>query len=109
MDLDFVNACLGGDLDEIVRLTDLNPKLAHDVFGFEAVIIKGHLDAVKHFIKKGARLAPVNTHSLIWAAHNKHINVLNYLRKIAGDDWKCHKCIVRSTCLDLCEGFRNGH
>jgi ankyrin repeat protein len=107
MEIEFINACLNGDLDEIAMFIDSNPGLVHNVFGFEAVIVKGYLEAVKYFVGKGATLNSVTTSSIIWAAHNKHIKVINYLRKIAGDEWKCHNCIVKSTCLDLCDNFNN--
>jgi ankyrin repeat protein len=67
---------------------------------------EGHLETVKCSIENGAYIHAENDWALRRAARNRHFKVVNYLRRAAGDEYKCHRCLIRSTCLDLCEDFR---
>jgi hypothetical protein len=66
----------------------------------------GHLEVVKYLIEHGANIHMFSDEALRWATGNGHLQVANVLRKAAGDKYKCHKCIIRSTCLELCDDFR---
>jgi ankyrin repeat protein len=68
----------------------------------------GHLAIVKYLIEQGANIHARDDLALRWAAaaEGGHLQVVNYLRKAAGDKYKCHKCLIRSTCLGLCKDFR---
>jgi len=47
----------------------------------------------------------------VWPAIRSQVNnidyleVVNYLREVTGDKWKCYNCIVRATCLNLCKDW----
>jgi hypothetical protein len=43
------------------------------------------------------------------ATAKRHLQIANVVRRAAGDKYKCHKCIIKSTCLKLCKDFRNEH
>jgi ankyrin repeat protein len=67
---------------------------------------KGHLEIVKYLIEHGASIHANRDEALRGAAFNGHLQVANVLRKAAGDKYKCHKCMIKPTCLELCEDFR---
>jgi ankyrin repeat protein len=66
----------------------------------------GHLVVVRYLIEQGADIHAGYDWALRFAAEDGHLKVVNHLRKVAGDEYKCHKCLIRSTCLELCEDFR---
>jgi ankyrin repeat protein len=66
----------------------------------------GHLEMVKYLIEQGADIHTTSDWALRYAARNGHLQVVNVLRKAAGSKYKCHQCIIKSTCLDLCNDFR---
>jgi ankyrin repeat protein len=66
----------------------------------------GYLEVVKCLIKQGADIHAEKDFALRFAAKYGHLQVANVLRKAAGDAYKCHRCIIKSTCLELCKGFR---
>ena len=65
----------------------------------------GHLKLVKFLVEQGADIHVDNDEPLRWAAENGHFEVVNYFRSVAGKKWKCHDCLVRATCLDICYEF----
>ena len=67
------------------------------------------LSAVKKCIEQGADIHVCNDWPLRLSAIKGYLQVVNVLRKAGGDEYKCHRCIIKSTCLKLCEDFRNGH
>ena len=96
---------------------------------------RGHLGVVKYLVEQGADIHAINNASLRLAANNSHLEVVNYLvehgadvhvdndyilrfvakrgylemvnylREVVGNKWKCYNCIVRITCLKLCEDW----
>jgi ankyrin repeat protein len=66
----------------------------------------GHLDVVKFLIERGANIHADNDRALRWAVIKEQYEIVMYLRKAAGERWKCNTCLVRATCMELCEDFR---
>jgi ankyrin repeat protein len=66
----------------------------------------GHLEIVEYLIEQGAYVHSWGDMPLRYAVGQGHLRVANVLRKAAGDAYKCHRCIIKSTCLKLCDDFR---
>ena len=67
------------------------------------------MDITAKFVEaceNGAYIHAYEDDTLRCAARYGHLQVVNVLRKVAGDKYKCHNCIIRSTCLKLCEDFK---
>ena len=105
----FINACTGGDLDEVKTLL----KRGVDIHaGFDRALRwaanNGHFDVVKYLVEHGADIHASGDGALRYAAWNEHLGVANYLRETAGEKYKCHECLIKSTCLELCDDFQAG-
>ena len=107
-DRPFERACSEGNLDVVEAGIRRDPKLASNEFGLTLAIINGRLKVLEYLIEArgGIDIAEIGNLPLRVAALNNHIDVLNYLREMAGDKWKCHECLIKSTCLELCSTFR---
>ena len=106
----FVEACENGDLSVAKKCVEQGADIhAWDDWALRWVARGGRLDVVKYLIEQGADIHAWDDAALRWSAYEGHLQVANVLRKAAGDKYKCHKCIIKSTCLKLCEDFRNGH
>ena len=105
---DFVEACRSGDLLTAKECIEqgANVHAAND-WPLRRAAWKGHLAIVKYLIERGANIHAENDQTLRWAVHEGHLQMVNVIRATAGNKYKCHKCIIRSTCLELCEDFRN--
>ena len=67
----------------------------------------GDLTKIKYLVENGANIHACYDDALRFAAHNGNLEVVNYLRKVAGTKWKCFECVVRAACLNICEGLNN--
>ena len=65
-----------------------------------------HIDVVKHLIDQGADIRVDYDRELRQAAHLRNIDIVNHLRQVAGSKYKCHRCLIKSTCMELCKDFR---
>jgi hypothetical protein len=45
--------------------------------------------------------------ALKWAMENDYFETVMHLRKVIGDEWLCHTCLVRSTCMVICDDMLN--
>ena len=79
-----------------------------DDFTLRVAAGNGHLDVVKYLVGHGADIHARDDCALKWATYYGHLDVTNFLREAAGPKYKCHKCLIKSTCLELCEDFRPG-
>jgi hypothetical protein len=68
--------------------------------------VYGDVERVKSLISVGLKVSKGDYQAFKVAVRNRHLQVANVLRKAADKDFKCHKCIVRSTCLELCDYFK---
>ena len=68
-------------------------------------VTNDRLDVVKYLVKHGADIHAHDNAPLKWAAIYGHLEVINYLRSVAGSKWKCFNCLIRAICLTLCEGW----
>ena len=102
-----IEACRDGNFTAVKKYLEqgANVRIWND-WPLRRAARNGHLAIVKYLIKQGANVSAL---ALRWAAEEGHLQVVNALRKAAGDKYKCHKCIIRSTCLEICGDFRNGH
>ena len=66
----------------------------------------GQLDVVKYLVERGADVHVWRDEAFRWAAWDGHLDVVNFLRKVTGPRYKCHGCLIKSTCLILCKDFR---
>ena len=103
---DFIQACRVGDLDKVKSLL----KRGADIHEFEDWALRsaardGHLDVVKYLVEQGAHIHALDDWALGAAVFNGHLNVVSYLREVAGPEYECHECLIRSTCLELCDLF----
>ena len=109
MDIDnkLIKDCWRGDLSAAKECVEQGADIhVRNDWPLRLSATKGHLDVVKHLIKQGANIHAWNDEALRNAAFNRHLQVANALRKAAGDKYKCHNCIIKSTCLEICEDFR---
>ena len=103
-------ACENGDLFAVKKCIDQGANIhARNDSALIWAAGGGHLDIVKYLIKHGANIHAEDGVPLRWAVYKGYLEVANVIRKAAGDEYKCHKCLIRSTCLELCKDFRNGH
>ena len=77
----------------------------YDEYPLRVAIVNGHLEVVKYLVEQGADIHVLDDAPLIRAVTNGHLEIANYLRSVVGPKWKCFDCIVRATCLTLCEGW----
>jgi ankyrin repeat protein len=103
-----IEACENGDLSIVKKCV----KRGADIHAWEDAAlrwaaIKGHLEVIKYLVEQGADIHVYDEYALRWAANRGHLQVVNVLRRAAGSKYKCHKCIIKSTCLKLCKDFRN--
>ena len=77
-------------------------------FDFVEACEKGDLVKAKALHRRGAHIHTWGDWAFRWAAWNGHLDVVNYLREVTGTRYKCHECLIKSTCLELCKDFRTG-
>ena len=63
---------------------------------------------VKYLVEQGADIHAWKDEALKWAAAEGRLDIVNFLREAAGAKYKCHECLIKSTCLELCKDFRPG-
>ena len=97
---DLIKACETGDIEKVKYLVDKGADIHREDRDLRWAIENDHLEVVKYLVEHGS-----NIHALTYAANNGHLEVAIYLREVARDKWKCHNCIVRSTCLKLCKDW----
>ena len=106
---DLMRACSDGELDEVKALLKQGADIhAYDDDGLRWAAWGGHLDVARYLVEQGADIHARGDYTLRWAAHWGRLDVVNYLREAAGTKYKCHECLIKSTCLELCEDFRAG-
>jgi hypothetical protein len=67
-----------------------------------------HLDIVKYLISNlKVGIEKIDEYTFYWIMRNKNYEIIQYLRTIAGDKWKCHDCLVRAACMNICENYFN--
>ena len=81
-------------------------KLIH--ISFVNACAHNDLPTVKAQLEQGVDIHTGGDWPLKWAVENGHLDVVNLLREAAGARYKCHKCLIRSTCLELCYDFQAG-
>jgi ankyrin repeat protein len=107
IDLRFVSACSVGHLLDVKKCLEQGADV--NVGGGVALryaAVHGHLEIIKYLIEQGADIHAWDDWALQLATARGYLQVANVLRKAAGDEYKCHNCIIKSTCLELCEDFR---
>ena len=103
-------AALYGHLDIVKYLVERESNIhAGRDAALRLAAYHGHLEVVKYLVEQGANIHEWNDYVLRCAVDKGHLQVVNVIRKAVGDKYKCHRCIIKSTCLELCEDFRNGH
>ena len=109
IDADLIDACRNGDLREVKTLLKRGANIhAWDDLALRGTATEGHLDVVKYLVEQGADIHAGDDRVLTWAVMVGHLDVANFLRETAGEKYKCHECLIRSTCLELCEDFQAG-
>ena len=104
--MNLFEACKKGDLERVKYLVEQGANIyAKYNCALSIAAYYGHLELVKYLVEQGANIHADDDYALKWAVIDKYHNIVMYLRKIAGKKWKCHECIVRSTCMTLCEGW----
>ena len=106
---DLITACVNGDLR---KAKALHKRGAHIYAGTDYALRWaariGHLDVVKYLVEQGADIHAWKDEALKWAAAEGRLDIVNFLREVAGPRYKCRRCLIKSTCLKLCEDFRPG-
>ena len=64
-----------------------------------------HFEIMKLLVENGANIHADNDEALRLAAERGHLQVVDYLRQIVGLTYKCYNCLIKSTCLELCDEF----
>ena len=105
----FVYACISGDLRGAKTLLKQGADIhAEGDCALRWAANNGCLDVVKYLVEQGADIHARGDEALIWATHYEHLGVVNFLRETVGTGYKCHGCLIKSTCLKLCKDFRAG-
>ena len=102
-----IEACSTGDLKLVKYLienTDVNIHIKQDL-PFRIAIETGQLEVVKWLVKNGANVYARNDYAFRSAIDNKCLDIVIYLRSIS-TKWKCKNCLVRMTCLEICENYK---
>ena len=105
---DLLSACENGDLPKVKVLFKRGAGLFIGNLPLSAAVQYGRLDVVKYLVKQGANIYEYDDWILRCAVNNRHLNVVNFLREVAGSRYKCHTCLVKPTCLELCPDFQDG-
>ena len=66
----------------------------------------GDVERVKFLTSIGLKVSKGKYKVFKIAVGSGDLKMTNVLRKAAGKNIKCHNCIIRSTCLELCEDFK---
>ena len=104
---DLTRACSDGELDKVKALLKQGANIhAYEECALTWAAEAGRLDVVKYLVEHGADIHASGNWALGRAALFRHLDVVNYLREAAGARLKCHECLIRSTCLELCDDFR---
>ena len=99
-------AAASGHLEIVKYLVERGADIHNNIdYPLRVAAANGHLEIVKYLVKHGVDIHARDDDSLRWAADNRYLEVVNYLRLVAGNKWKCFNCLVRATCLTLCEGW----
>ena len=108
-DLALRGAIYCGHLDVVKYLVERGVDIHVDYeYALRWAVFYKQPDVVKYLVKHGANIHALDNQALRWAAEYGHLNVVNLLREAAGARYKCHGCLIKSTCLELCEDFRTG-
>ena len=104
---ELVEACYTGNIEKIKCLVeqDFNNVHAWNNYALRWSAYHGHLEIVKYLIEKGVDIHADNNETLRLSVLHGQLEIVNYLREVAGDKWKCFNCIVRTTCLKLCDDW----
>ena len=107
---ELIKTCINGDLKKVKYLVSKGADIhAYHDSALRWAARNGHLEVVKYLVEHGADVHANNNDALRWAVWNGQQEVVLYLREVAGNEWRCYDCIVRATCLSLCEGWnKNG-
>ena len=106
---DFLKACESGDLCKVKALHKLGADIRmHGEQPLRWTAELGHLDVIKYLVEQGADIYAGSDGALRWAACCGHLDVVNFLREVAGPRYKCHECLIKFTCLEVCEDFQAG-
>ena len=98
-----------GYLDAVKYFVDHGADIhARDDGALRAATYYKHLDVVKYLVEQGSNIHAMYDWPLRWAVYYGHLETANFLREAAGTGYKCHECLIKSTCLELCEDFRSG-
>jgi hypothetical protein len=106
-DQTFVNACADGNLETVKKLIDKGiVEKDTKQYGFRWALFENRLHIVKYLIESGdINIYDKDNKTIKHAIIYNYFEIVMYLRTVAGDKWKCHKCLVRSTCMTLCKEF----
>ena len=100
-------ACANGDLSAVKKHLKQGANIhARSDNALRLAAFNGHLEIVEYLIEQGANIHLWSDMALRYAVGRKHLRIVNVLRKAAGAKYKCHKCIIKSTCLELCDDFQ---
>ena len=99
-------SCEEGNLSKVKELVEqgVDVHIGNDI-QLRTASYYGHLEVVKYLVEQGADIHVLDDAPLIRAVTNNHLEVINYLRSVAGNKWKCYTCLIRATCLTLCDGW----
>jgi ankyrin repeat protein len=104
---DFIIACKNGNLPAVREYLERGFNIdIRDGEPLQWAVFKGHFKVVEYLIKNRADIHAENDYAFRLAVKYKCLQIANILRKAAGNKYKCHRCLIRSTCLELCEDFR---
>ena len=107
MEAGLSDACSNGNLSAVKKYIRLGANIhVYIDAALRYAAYDGHLEVVKYLVEHGADIHALHDDALRGAAENRHLQVVNVLRKAAGAKYKCHNCIIKSTCLELCKDFR---
>ena len=102
--MDLVAECEKGNLENVKYLIeqDSNNILIVDYYPLRAAAWYGHFEVVKYLVEQGADISSSNYLSLRLAVYRDQLKILNYFRRVLGDEIPCYECLVRPACLKLC-------
>lgn len=133
MSYHLISACIYGPLDEVKRSVEKGADIHfQEDNALRTAIDYDKFEIVKYLIKHGANVNVLDCLSLKIAVYNNNfkiskylvdngsyikdnifnlaikvgnIDIINCLKEAAGPRLKCYECIVRVTCLKLCNGW----
>lgn len=108
---ELLNACKLGNLDKVKECLTHNADVHYyDDAPLRSAACNGYLDIVKYLIENAdVNIFALNHDTLHWALHNKHLEMIIYLKnvyiEIYGEEFLCYNCLVLPTCLKFCGNF----